>query len=167
MTLLDAPQFDARRERRRTLILECAAGAVVLLFVAWWLAASRPVDWPWNWNRYIFGRAAVSKFLTTVEANDLPRAYGIWVHDKNWQQHPRQYSYSYARFVGDWSPTSPDNEYGPLRSHKIAEAARYGNSLLVAVLINGRKSDALDLTYDPKSGQLTFAPPGVSLYLGP
>jgi hypothetical protein len=37
----------------------------------------------------------------------------------------------------------------------------------VAVLINGRKSDALDLTYDPKSGQLTFAPPGVSLYLGP
>jgi hypothetical protein len=52
-------------------------------------------------------------------------------------------------------------------SHKIAEAARYGNSLLVAVLINGRKSDALDLTYDPKSGQLSFAPPGVSLYLGP
>ena len=29
------------------------------------------------------------------------------------------------------------------------------------------KSDALDLTYDPKTGQLSFAPPGVSLYLGP
>jgi hypothetical protein len=39
--------------------------------------------------------------------------------------------------------------------------------LLVAVLINGRKSDALNLDYDPKSGQLSFAPPGVSLYLGP
>jgi hypothetical protein len=39
--------------------------------------------------------------------------------------------------------------------------------LLVAVLINGRKSDALNLDYDPKTGQLSFAPPGVSLYLGP
>ena len=62
---------------------------------------------------------------------------------------------------------SPDNEYGPIRSHKIALAGRYGNGLLVAVLINGRKSDAVDLDYDPKSGQLSFAPPGVSLYLGP
>jgi hypothetical protein len=37
----------------------------------------------------------------------------------------------------------------------------------VAVLINGRKTDALNLSYEPKTGQLSFAPPGVSLYLGP
>jgi hypothetical protein len=37
--------------------------------------------------------------------------------------------------------------------------------LLVAVLVNGRKSDALNLDYDPKTGQLSFAPPGVSLCL--
>ena len=80
----------------------------------------------------------------------------------------QQYSvYPFARFQGDWSPTSPDNEYGAIHSHKIAVAARYGNGLLVAVLINGRKSGALDLDYDPKTGQLSFAPPGVSLYLGP
>jgi hypothetical protein len=35
------------------------------------------------------------------------------------------------------------------------------------VFINDRKSDALNLDYDPKTGQLSFAPPGVSLYLGP
>ncbi|MGA3133136.1 MAG: hypothetical protein ABSD59_20245 [Terracidiphilus sp.] len=167
MTLLDAPQFDVRRERRRTLILECAAGAIVLLFITWWLVASRPVDWPWNWNRYLFGRITVNKFLGAVEADDLPRAYGIWVNDKNWQQHPSKYSYTYARFQGDWSSTSPDNEYGAIRSHKVALAARYGNNLLIAVLMNGRKSDALDLSYDPRNGQLSFAPPGVSLYLGP
>jgi len=46
-------------------------------------------------------------------------------------------------------------------------AGRYGNGLLVAVFINDRKSDALNLDYDPKTGQLSFAPPGVSLYLGP
>ena len=75
--------------------------------------------------------------------------------------------YPYARFQGDWSPTSPDNEYGPIKNHKIAEAAHYGNGVLIAVLINGRKTDALNLAYDPKSGSLSFAPPGVTLYLGP
>ena len=168
MTLLDAPQFDATRSRRNLLIVQCSVGALLLLFISWWLVASRPVDWPWNWNRYLFGRITVNKFLTAVEADDLPRAYGIWINDKNWQQHPAQHSvYPYARFQGDWSPSSPDNEYGAIKSHKIAEAARYGNNLLVAVLINGRKTDALELSYEPKTGQLSFAPPGVSLYLGP
>jgi hypothetical protein len=168
MTLLDAPQYDPARSRRNLLIVQCSVGAFVLLFIGWWLVASRPVDWPWNWNRYLFGRHAVNKFLTAVEADDLTRAYGIWTNDKNWQQHPDQHSvYPYARFQGDWSPTSPDNEYGAIKNHKIAEAARYGNNLLVAVLINGRKTDALNLSYEPKTGQLSFAPPGVSLYLGP
>jgi hypothetical protein len=168
MTLLDAPQFDAKRSRRNLLIVQCSAGALLLLFVSWWLVANRPVDWPWFWNRYLFGRADVNKFLRAVEADDLTRAYGIWINDKNWQQHPQQYAtYPYSRFQGDWSSTSPDNEYGAIHSHKIALAARYGNNLLVAVFINGRKTDALNLSYDPRNGQLSFAPPGVSLYLGP
>ena len=92
----------------------------------------------------------------------------IWIHDKNWQQHPPQYSvYPFNRFMGDWGPTSPDNEYGAIRSHKIALVGHYGNGVLVAVLINGRKSGALNLAYDPKTSQLSFSPPGVSLYLGP
>ena len=126
------------------------------------------MDWPWHWDRYIFGRHTVNKFLTAVEANDLAGAYGIWFNDKNWQQHPAQYStYPFARFQGDWSSTSPDNEYGAIKSHEIILAGPYGNGVLVAALINGRKSDALDLAYDPKKGQLSFSPPGVNLYLGP
>jgi len=168
MTLLDAPQFDAARSKRTRLILQLSAAAVLVLLAGFWLAASRPVDWPWNWSRYLFGRATVNKFMNALEANDLSKAYGVWVNDKNWQQHAGQYlTYPFSRFQDDWGPTSPDNEYGPIRSHKIALAGRYGNGLLVAVLINGRKSDALNLDYDPKSGQLSFAPPGVSLYLGP
>jgi hypothetical protein len=168
MTLLDAPQFDAARARRNTLILQIGAGALFVLFVVWWLVAGRPVDWPWYWDRYLFGRAAVNRFLSALEANDMAKAYGIWVRDKNWQQHPAQYSvYPFSRFQDDWGPNSPDNEYGAIRSHKIVLAGHYGNGVLVAALINGRKSDALDLAYDPKSGQLSFAPPGVKLYLGP
>ena len=168
MTLLDAPRFDAAGDRRRTMIIRISAIAVVVLFVAWWLIAGRPIDWPWNWNHYLMGRARVNKFLSAVEANNLNGAYGIWVNDNNWQQHPQQYTtYPFARFQDDWSSTSPDNEYGAIKSHKIALAGRYGNGVLVAVLINGRKSDALNLEYDPHSGTLSFSPPGVQLYLGP
>jgi|ERR1700677_1620116 len=168
MTLLDAPQFDAAKSKRTRLIVQLSAAAVFLLLVAYWLIASRPVDWPWNWQRYLFGRAAVNHFMEALEGNDLNKAYGIWVHDTNWQQHAAQYTtYPFKRFQDDWGPTSPDNEYGPVRSYKIAMAGRYGNGLLVALLINGRKSDALNLDYDSKTGQLSFAPPGVSLYLGP
>ena len=93
MTLLDAPKFDAARDRRNTMILRVSARARCLccsLFGGWW--PGRPIDWPWNWNDYLFGRIAVNKFLTAVEANDLAKAYGIWTHDKNWQQHPAQHS---------------------------------------------------------------------------
>ena len=168
MTLLDAPKFDPAREKRRQVFLFSTAGFLLVLFIAWWLVAGRPVDWPWNWNNYLIGRSMVNNFLTDVEKNDLATAYGIWIHDKNWQQHPDKNSiYPFARFQQDWSPTSPDNEYGVIQSHKIALARRYGDGLLVAILINGRKSKALNLAYDPKTKTLSFAPEGVELYLGP
>jgi hypothetical protein len=37
----------------------------------------------------------------------------------------------------------------------------------VAVLINERKSKALNLVYDPKTHELDFSPPDVEIYLGP
>jgi hypothetical protein len=168
MTLLDAPKFDAVREKRRQVFLYSTVGFLFVLLVAWWLVAGRPVDWPWNWNNYLFGRSMVNNFLTDVEKNDLSAAYGVWINDKNWQQHPEKTgTYPFSRFQEDWSSTSPDNEYGAIQSHKVALAGRYGNGVLIAVLINGRKSKALNLEYDPRSKSLNFAPPGVELYLGP
>ena len=68
-----------------------------------------------------------------------------------------------ATFEDDWSPTSPDAEYHGIHSYRIAAARIYGNVLLVAILVNGAKENALDLTWDPRTGQLSFAPPGVRL----
>jgi hypothetical protein len=168
MTLLDAPKFDEARYKRNQRILFSSGGLLVVLFIGWWLVAGRPVDWPWNWNNHLMGRSTVNGFLTAVEKNDLPKAYGIWTHDKDWQQHPAQHGvYPFARFQGDWSSSSPDNEFGNIQTHKIVAARMYGNVLLVATLINGRKSGALNLDYDPKTHQLNFSPPGVELYLGP
>jgi len=82
------------------------------------------------------------------------------LNDKNWQQHPAQYStYPFARFQGRLGPTSPDNEYGRDSQSQDCSGRPVRQRLTVAVLINGRKSDALNLEYDPKTGQLSFAPP--------
>ena len=164
MTLLDAPTFDAARARRNRIIGWSTAAGILVLFIAWWLVAGRPIDWPWRWNNHLFGRMAVNRFMTDLEKNDLQAAYGVWTHDKNWQQHPQQHgSYNFARFQEDWSPTSPDAEYPAIHSHRIASERMYGNVLLVAILINGAQKNALDLTWDPKTGTLSFAPPGVRL----
>ncbi len=168
MTLLDAPVFDEVRDRRRRVITYSAAGLIFLLFVGWWLVAGRPVDWPWFWNYHMRGRMAMNSFLDAVEKNDLPAAYGIWHRDPEWQKHPPQSGGdTFARFQDNWSAQSPDNEYGAIQSHQVVAERRYGNGLLIAALINGRKSKALNLFYFPKTGTLDFPPPDVELYLGP
>ena len=168
MTLLDAPKFDEERARRRQLLLYGGAGLVFVLLVIYWLVSGRPVDWPWNWYTHLAGRSATNRFLTAVEQNDLQKAYSIWLHDKDWQQHPEKYNaYPFSRFQADWSSTSSDNEYGIIQSHKIVAARVYKNVLLMGILINGRKSKALFLTYYPKDHSLNFAPPDEELYLGP
>jgi len=168
MTLLDAPKFDAVRERRRSLIAYSAGGLVLVLFIGAWLVAGRPVDWPWFWNDHLRGRTAMSRFLVAVEKNDLSTAYGIWHNDKDWQKHPPQSgSDTFERFEETWSSQSPENEYGSIQSHNIVAARRYGNGLIMAALINGRKSKALNLFYFPKTHTLDFPPPGVELNLEP
>jgi hypothetical protein len=164
MSLMDAPVYDAARARRNQKIVWSAVAAVFVLLVIFWFAAGRPIDWPWNWANHMLGRSTANSFLTAVEKNDLETAYGIWTHDKDWKQHPDQHKvYPFSRFEGDWSSTSPDNEYGNIQSHRIAAARIYGNQLLMAILINGRKSKALSLDYDPPSHTLSFALPGVEI----
>lgn len=166
MTLLDAPKYDAAGARRRQTILWALLGTLVVLFIGFWLFSGRPVDWPWNWYTHLRGRATINTFLKDVEKNDLTAAYGVWFHDPEWQKHSQQNSaYDFNRFQQDWSPESNENEYGAIRSHEIVAARMAGNGLLVGVRINGLKSKALFLNYDPKTKQLGFSP--VELYLGP
>jgi hypothetical protein len=164
MTLLDAPKFDEVRDRRLRAILYSAVGAVFVLLISFWLIAGHPVDWPWYWLHHLEARHTADHFLDAVEKDDLPKAYGIWMHDPDWQQHADKYtSYPFKRFHDDWSKTSPENEYGVIQSHKIAVAHQYGNIVLMAILINGRKSNALNLAFDPKAHSLNFSPPDMEI----
>lgn len=166
MTLLDAPKYDERRERRKRTILVSVLSLLVVGFVGFWLAAGRPVDWPWKWQTYLVGRFRTAQFLKAVENNEMEKAYGIWEHDPKWQQHPNKYGYPYHRFIGDWGPGMIENTYGTIHSHKIVAARIHGNVLLMAILVNDRKSNALNMTYDPQDGTLDFAPEDVYIYLG-
>lgn len=166
MTLLDAPKYDAASERRRQRILWFAVGSVVVLIVGFWLVSGRPVDWPWNWMAHLRGRSAINTFLTDVEKNDLAAAYGVWLHDPDWQKNPGEGgAYDFNRFQQDWSPNSNENEYGAIHSHEILAARISGNVLLVGIRINDLKSKNLFLNYDPRTKKLGFSP--VELYLGP
>jgi hypothetical protein len=166
MTLLDAPKFDAVRDRRQREVLWICVGTLVVLFVGSWFVAGRPVDWPWNWYTHFRGQTTINTFLKDVERGDLSAAYGVWNHDPDWQKHPEKMgAYDFNRFQQDWSPTSSQNEYGAVKSHKIVAARIAGNVLLVGIRINDLKSKALFLNYDPKTKQLGFSP--VELYLGP
>ena len=167
MTLLDAPQFDEVRDRRRRTILLSVAGALLLALVGWWFVAGRPVDWPWNWNAHLRGRNAVNAFFTDLEKNDLPAAYGVWMHDPNWRQHPQQYSnYPFDRFEKDWGADSSDNDYGTFHSHRIAATRMIGNRLQTGTFINGRKSKAINLDYYPSDHTLHFSPEDVQFLEG-
>jgi hypothetical protein len=166
MTLLDAPKYDSAGARRRQTVLYACLGALVVLFIGFWFAAGRPIDFPWNWLSHLRGRSTMNAFLKDVENNDLAAAYGLWIHDADWQKHPQQNgAYDFNRFQQDWSPNSNENEYGAIHSHEIVAARMSGNVLLVGIRINGLKSKALFLNYDPHTKQLGFSP--VELYLGP
>ena len=168
MTLLDAPAYDEARARRHRLLLSWSGGALLVLFVGWWLVAGRPVDWPWQWNNHLRGRMTVNAFFKDLEKNDLPAAYGVWIHDKNWQQHPDKHpGYTFERFEKDWSVTSPDNDYGQIRSHRIAAARMIGNVLQTGTFVNERKSKAINLDYDPRDHTLSFSPEDVQFLEGP
>ncbi len=112
MTLLDAPSYDpAKARRRRNLLIAGLVACLVLAGFLWWF---------WDWPQ----EHRVNQFFAHVEAKDLPKAFGIWNHDPDWQQHPQQYAqYPYGRFETDWGHSS---DWGDIKTHKILMAKTVG-----------------------------------------
>lgn len=99
-------------------------------------------------------------------AQKYATAYAKLIHDSNWQIHSNSFAaYPFTRFQQDWSATSPDNDYGPIKSHEIVAARINGNVLVAGIIVNGRRDKPLFLAYDPHTETLTYSP--VELYLGP
>jgi len=166
MTLMDAPKYDeagALRRRRTIYITIFSLGFIVL---GWWIFTGAPKDWPWYWNTHWRGAVTVNRFMKAVERDDLVKAYGIWLNDSQWQAHHNEpSSYNFKRFSEDWRGNGASNDFGVIKSHDITAARIYGNVLVLGVLMNGRKTGAVFLAFDPKAHTLGFS--SVELYLGP
>ena len=160
MTLLDAPDFDEARDRRNRDDSDSAVGLLLVLFIGWWLVAGRPVDWPWNWNNHLRGRMAVNASSPTVEKNDLPAAYGIWMHDKDWQQHPAAARRLPLRSL----PAGLERRPAPITNMARSTATGLRRRACMAMCCwwesssTAARARRINLDYDPKTHTLNFSP---------
>ena len=147
MTLLDAPSYDPIPDRRLQKALYGIAIVVLILPVILFNF--------WNWA----AEHRVNRFFDAVQTKNLPQAFSIWNNDSKWQEHADHYAssgYSYQQFVADWGPTG---EYGDIANHKIRySTSTVGNSLLIAVQLNGRKASLVTLGVGKKDSRLGFTP---------
>ncbi|HUJ95508.1 MAG TPA: hypothetical protein VLW84_09610 [Terriglobales bacterium] len=127
MTLLDAEQYDAARERRRRLKI---GGVVVLLLLLAGLGYTYR-NWP--------EERVVDRFFDALQEKNYEAAYGIWMQDPQWKQHPQRYAqYPFNDFYRDWGP---GGEWGIIKSHKIygsVNPSGGSSGVIVDVVVNDR-----------------------------
>lgn len=151
MTLLNAPEYNRRRENRNRNLL-VGSGIVVALAVVIGLGG------------YIMGHGwffsllpvehRINVFLDTLQAKDYSKAYGIWMNDPNWEQHPQKYDYTLQRFTQDWTTAS---DWGPITSHDVKISKRAGSGVIIEVEVN-HSPKHLFLWYEESNGTLTYSP---------
>ena len=131
MTLMDAPAYDPAPARRRR--IKIGVGVFLLLLTTFlvWL------------YRYWPEEHKVDKFFTSIQNKDYETAYGLWMNDPAWKQHPQQHArYPFNEFYTDWGP---GGEWGLVKSHKIrasGECRGGGSGIVVEIIVNDRVTPA-------------------------
>lgn len=146
MTLLDAKEYDSSKERKRKKrIISFALVLVVVLALGWWFRY-----WP---EEHIVG-----KFFGLLQKQDYNAAYGIWMHDPEWQQHPQRFGkYPFGEFYRDWGP---GGEWGAIKSQRVYGASTCpggGTGVVVDVVVNDRAEHA-QVWVEKSSRTLSFPP---------
>jgi hypothetical protein len=163
MTLMNAPDYDPRRDaRNRNLLI--GAGVLVALAIVigmggfvmghGWFFSNLPAE------------HKVGNFFSALEAKDYGKAFAIYTNDPDWQQHPEKHAdYPVQRFTEDWTTASPVG--GPIVSHhvdisKTDGSGMFGSGIIVAVRVNGDKK--LFMWYQRSDGTLTEPAPHILQY---
>ena len=67
--------------------------------------------------RYWPERRLADKFFTALQKQEFETAYGIYMADPSWKQHPEKHAkYPYNEFYRDWGP---GGEWGPIKNYTI------------------------------------------------
>ena len=131
MTLLDAKEYDSERARKRNIKIIWAAAIVVIILALGW------------WFRYWPQERIVGHFFDALQKQDYKAAYGIWMHDPTWSQHPDQHpKYPYGDFYRDWGP---GGEWGLIKTQKVYGASTCpgpATGVVVDVIVNERAEHA-------------------------
>lgn len=145
-TILTAPQYDPKRERRKKQIIAGVILAVIAVGVLLYVFRNWPEE------------RVVKKFFTALQAKDYEKAYGIWMADAEWKQHPQKYpNYPFNEFYQDWGP---GGEWGVVRKFSIDGSAnpKGGSGVVVVVTVNERLADKARIWVEKKDKTLTFSP---------
>ncbi len=154
MTLFQAQPYDvarARKKRNRIIVLVLV---VIVIGVACWLLRFWPEE------------HLVDRFFDALQQQNYDQAYGVWMHDPDWKQHPDKYSqYPYNDFIKDWGPSG---EWGIIKSHHVDGAAvpkGYSGSpfatasgVVVVVTVNDRIADKAHIWVQKNDKTLGFSP---------
>jgi hypothetical protein len=131
MTLLDAQEYDSEKARkRRKQVISAIAILVIVLALGWWF-------------RYWPDERIVGHFFDALQKQDYRTAYGIWMHDPEWAQHPNEHpKYPFNDFYRDWGP---GGEWGLIKTQRVYGASTCsggGSGVVVDVIVNERTEHA-------------------------
>jgi hypothetical protein len=146
MTLLDAKEYDPEKERtRKKRIISAVVAVVVLLCVGWWF-------------RYWPEERVAGHFFDALQRQDYDTAYGIWMQDATWKQHPEQHpKYLFNDFYRDWGP---GGEWGLIKTEKVYGSSSCpggGSGIVVDVVVNDRAQHA-QVWVEKRDKTLSFPP---------
>jgi hypothetical protein len=146
MTLLDAREYDSEKARKRKIrIVTIITAIVVLLFLGWWF-------------RYWPEERMVGHFFDALQKQDYKTAYGIWMNDATWEQHPKDHpKYPFNEFYRDWGP---GGEWGLIKSQRVYGASTCpgpSSGVVVDVIVNDRSQHA-QVWVEKSDHTLSYAP---------
>lgn len=146
MTLLDAKEYDEQRAHKRNVrIIWIVAIILIVLALGWWF-------------RYWPEERLVGRFFENLQKQDYNTAYGIWMHDPDWKQHPQEHSkYPFGDFNRDWGQ---GGEWGLIKTYKVYGASTCPgptSGVVVDVIVNDRTEHA-QVWVEKSDKTLSFPP---------
>jgi len=158
MSLLNAPEYDEKKEKTKQYLL--AGSAITICLLVLLTLAGYMLGHGWFFTN-LPAEHKVNNFFDALEAKNYQKAYAIYTNDPDWAQHPDQHKdYPFTRFQDDW--TTDADLHVPILSHhvdisKTDGSGAFGTGIIVAVRVNG--DNKIFMWYQKSDGTLTEPAP--------